>query len=200
MFTTVQHVKQFLTEIERAEASTHKREAIRKLHLTPQEWENAETLDLVLKVGSSLPEMLMTDMLQIPDLAQHAFSAEKHSTLYNGVPALSCLQLGWQQLRGDNKFFDFRDSIEAGLLKLTQYVEDIKFEMGHDAYWMTMGKLSCVSVFLLSICSSPPPLQARVGILALLAINWPGERDPPSFRRQGLLHLDGLRRSHSTVS
>ncbi|EJD46026.1 hypothetical protein AURDEDRAFT_40006, partial [Auricularia subglabra TFB-10046 SS5] len=117
-----EHIVQLITELERAEKDWKKRGALSALHLSEDEWAQLK---------------LLLELLELPDCAQQAFSAETYSTLYNAMPALLGLLHAWESLRDSDRYLDLHAPLRRGIDKLREYVDDIRASP-NDAYHVAM--------------------------------------------------------------
>ncbi|KZV78702.1 hypothetical protein EXIGLDRAFT_588557, partial [Exidia glandulosa HHB12029] len=129
------HIAQLIRELERAEKDLKKRDALGELHISDEEWVQLQ---------------LLLDLLELPDCAQQAFSAEKYSTLYNAVPALLSLLHAWEARSSDIKYHTVWKTLEPALDKLRDYVRDIQ-RRTNDVYHMAMGAYPCLQSCILSL-------------------------------------------------
>jgi hypothetical protein len=85
--------------------------------------------------------------LKSAEKAQHAFSADKRSTLHLAIPALEGLHTSWTARRADVTYSDFWSALDPALEKVDEYYQKTA---NSNAYIFAMGM--CVySVFWLHI-------------------------------------------------
>ncbi|KAG6855329.1 hypothetical protein H0H87_004895 [Tephrocybe sp. NHM501043] len=100
------YFKDFLSEIRRKEPNYKKHIKIDALLLNNDEWERVKKF---------------VKVLDLPDRAQQAFSAENTPTLHNGVPTLEALHAAWSALKDRAQYSEFWDALTAGIEKIKTY-------------------------------------------------------------------------------
>ncbi|KAF8957687.1 hypothetical protein BDZ97DRAFT_85576 [Flammula alnicola] len=101
-------IDQFIFETARDEVDQEKRQKIKALALSDDEWKRVE---------------LMMKLLQHADDAQQAFSYDSKPCLHTGIPALEALHTAWKNRSKNAKFNMFSDALEAGMKKIEEYYE-----------------------------------------------------------------------------
>ncbi|KAG6913735.1 hypothetical protein DXG01_004673 [Tephrocybe rancida] len=98
----------FLSKIQCEEPSYDKCNKLDALMLSKDEWEHVRKF---------------VKVLDLPDRAQQAFSAENVPTLHNGIPALEALHSAWSSLKDYTRYSEFWEALTAGLEKIEAYYE-----------------------------------------------------------------------------
>ncbi|KZV89450.1 hypothetical protein EXIGLDRAFT_580196, partial [Exidia glandulosa HHB12029] len=117
-----EHIAQLVREMVRAEKDRKKRDALNELYISDEEWEQLK---------------LFLELLELPDCAQQAFSAEKYSTLYNAIPALLSLCHAWEARTSNLRYVDLWQVLEPAIAKLNDYISDLRASP-NDAYHLSM--------------------------------------------------------------
>ncbi|KAG6913491.1 hypothetical protein DXG01_006460 [Tephrocybe rancida] len=95
-------------EIQHEEPNYEKCNKLDALMLSKAEWEQVRKF---MKV------------LDLPDCAQQAFSAENAPTLHNGIPALEALHAAWSALKDRTRYAEFWEALTTRLEKIEAYYE-----------------------------------------------------------------------------
>lgn len=136
-----QCVDAFVDELRWEEPDSTKRDKIRELKLTSEEWTRVNTflgLLTVCFVYSLIQFSSPDDTPQHADNAQQAFSSDNVSTLHLAIPALEALYRAWSSRadRPNLKYSPFSPALHAACKKIDEYYEKTT---ASPAYIMSMS-------------------------------------------------------------
>ncbi|KLO04286.1 cytochrome P450 [Schizopora paradoxa] len=103
---TKDYFKKFIKALAKSEKDASKREKIKNLRVSEDEWTT---------IGK------MCALLEFADDAQHAFSSDNQPTLHKALPVLEELHKEWESRIDNPAYHEFEDALRAGCEKVDEY-------------------------------------------------------------------------------